>query len=79
MVASHHDRSFIPKERLHNGRLEVSYFVEMRGGGRRDVPIRNLPMSSELGVWEFEIDLKKDLNLEGQRALDELTSICNKN
>lgn len=56
--------------------MEFSYFVEMKGGGRRDVPSRFLTMSDTMGVWQFEVDLKTDLGLEGERAYDELVEIC---
>lgn len=48
----------------------------MKGGGRRDVPSRFLTMSDTMGVWQFEVDLKTDLGLEGERAYDELVEIC---
>lgn len=75
MVASYHDGSELADEKLINSRLELSYFVEMRGGQRRDVPIRELPMSDDVGVWQFEIDVKSDLGLEGPNAYDELSEI----
>ncbi|KAK4884325.1 hypothetical protein RN001_000596 [Aquatica leii] len=76
IVTSHHDGSELPKKKLQNGRLQISYHVEMRGGSGKDVPLRELPMSDTLGVWEFEVDVKTDLGLQGPRTFDEITEIA---
>lgn len=59
-----------------NGRMEVQYYAEMTGGGRRDVTTRQLKMSDHVGVWEFDIDLKNDLGIEGHRAAEQLNDLC---
>ncbi|KAF5272540.1 hypothetical protein FQA39_LY07864 [Lamprigera yunnana] len=75
IVTSYHDGSELPSEKLQNSRLQITYFVEMRGGTRRETPIREIPMSDSPGVWELEIDVKTDLGLQGPRNFDEITEI----
>lgn len=75
MVASFHDGSALPEQRLYNGRMEVHTTVEMRGGGRRDLQTKELKMSDKLGVWEYYIDIKDELNLQGPRSYEELNDI----
>ncbi|KAF5280329.1 hypothetical protein FQR65_LT03138 [Abscondita terminalis] len=75
MVTSHHDGSELPEDKLRNGRLQISYSVELRGGNRKNVPIREIPMSDTMGVWEYEVDVKTDLGLQGPSGFDEITEI----
>lgn len=56
--------------------MEVSYSVEMRGGGREEIQPRLLPMSEKPGIWELEIDVKADLHVEGPRAFEQLVDMC---
>lgn len=50
--------------------------VEINGGGRRDLQSKELKMAPETpGVWEYNIDLKSELGLEGPRAYDQLNGI----
>lgn len=56
--------------------MEVLTSVEMTGGGRRDLQSRELKMTPETpGVWEYNIDLKSELGLEGPRAFEQLNGI----
>lgn len=56
--------------------MEVLTSVEIAGGGRRDLQSRELKMTPETpGVWEYNIDLKSELGLEGPRAFEQLNGI----
>lgn len=75
MVASYHDGSALEMEKLLTSRLEVQTAVEMRGGGRRDLHTKELFMSDKPGVWEYNIDLKDELQQQGTRNPQEINEI----
>lgn len=78
LVASYHDGSPLIPENLQSSVLEVTTGVEMRGGGRRDIPIRQLyQVDGSPGIWEYKIDIKRDLGISGPRAYEELSQIGN--
>lgn len=52
--------------------MEVSTYIELRDGGRRDLPRKQLYMlDGQPGVWEYRIDVKSELGIEGARAFEE--------
>lgn len=58
--------------------MEVLTTVEMASG--RNLPTRELKMSPENpGVWEYYIDIKSELGLEGPNAFEQLNDISMKN
>lgn len=59
-----------------NGQMEVQYSVEMRGGGRRDIGPKVLKITDNAGIWQFDIDLKSDLGIEGLKSAEQLTEMC---
>lgn len=62
LVASFYDGSPLSKQSLENSYMEVTAFVEKRGGGRIDItPKRLWMMDEQPGVWEYQIDLKREL------------------
>ncbi|CAH0551728.1 unnamed protein product [Brassicogethes aeneus] len=76
IVASFHDGSPLTREMLRNGVLEVATGIDMRGGGRRDIPIKQLyQLDDYSGIWEYKIDLKRELGVEGPNAYDELSQL----
>ncbi|XP_018320205.1 CD109 antigen [Agrilus planipennis] len=75
IVVNYHDGSPLSEERLLQSTMEVHYSVEMRGGGRRDGAIQQIPLSDRMGIWQYNIDLKGDLGLDGQRSSEELNDM----
>lgn len=75
MVTSFQDGSSLPIERLYNSRMEIRTSVEMKGGGRRDLPTRDLKMSEIDGVWQITLDMKEELGLTGRNVFEELNNI----
>ncbi|XP_016968593.1 CD109 antigen [Drosophila biarmipes] len=79
LAVEYHDGSPIDPNLLRQGLMEVSGFVESRSGGRRDWPAQRLSMSQQSdGIWEVQIDIRNDLNLdERPQARDFLNGIQN--
>uniref|UniRef100_W4VRF5 Putative alpha-macroglobulin n=1 Tax=Corethrella appendiculata TaxID=1370023 RepID=W4VRF5_9DIPT len=80
LVAEYHDGSPLPLQDLYIGNMEVTGNIESRtGGGRNTYEVRNLQMSEKPGIWELNIDLRNDLNLESSKQtnefLNEITSM----
>lgn len=76
IVASFHDGSPLTTEILRRGRLEVSTNIDLRTGGRRDIPIRQIyQMEENNGIWEYKIDLKRELGVTGPKAYEELSQL----
>ncbi|XP_072379728.1 CD109 antigen [Diabrotica undecimpunctata] len=76
ITASYHDGSPLSKQILENSVVEISTSVDSRGGGRRDVPIDTLYQSDDHpGVWEYKLDLKRDLGVSGPKAYEELSQL----
>lgn len=75
LAASFHDGSTLPPHRLANSELELRTSFQMRSGGSRETDTKVLKMSENLGVWEYEMDMKSELKLEGPRAIEELNDI----
>nr|CAI5865848.1 unnamed protein product [Callosobruchus analis] len=76
VAASYFDGSPLSPEILRSSVLEVTTSVDMHGGGRRDMPIRQLyQMEDNPGVWEYKLDIKKELGLVGPRAYEELSTL----
>lgn len=64
------------KESLDNCVVEVATIVDSRGGGRRDIPMRQLrQMEEHPGVWEYKVDVKRDLGIAGPKAYEELSQL----
>lgn len=64
------------KESLDSSILEVTTLVDSRGGGRRDIPMRQLrQMEDNPGVWEYKVDVKRDLGIVGPKAYEELSQL----
>lgn len=54
----------------------MTTFVESRSGGRRDIPMRQLrQMEDHPGVWEYKVDVKRDLGISGPKAYEELSQL----
>lgn len=50
----------------------------MRSSGRRDIPNRQLyQVDGSPGIWEYKIDVKRDLGISGLKAYEELSQIGN--
>ncbi|CAG9820933.1 unnamed protein product [Phaedon cochleariae] len=76
LIASYHDGSPLKPEVLYNSVVEVTTSVTSQGGGNREIFLRELyQMENNDGVWEYKIDLKRDLNVTGARAYEELSQI----
>ncbi|KAL3286714.1 hypothetical protein HHI36_001209 [Cryptolaemus montrouzieri] len=76
IVASYHDDSPLPPERLYNSYMEIITTVDMRnGGGRNIVPKQIFQMDENAGVWEYKLDVKRELGLEGSKGYEELSTI----
>lgn len=64
MAASFHDGSPLRPLQLGVSVMEVHSFVEMRTGGRRDIPSQQLQMDdTRPGIWHMKIDLKTLLGM----------------
>lgn len=74
MAASFHDGSTLPEYRLFNSRLEMRTTLKMRSGESRALETKTLKMSLT-GVWEYKLDMKSELRLEGPDAFRELNDI----
>lgn len=74
MAASFHDGSSLSEDRLFNSRLEMRTTLKMRSGDSRSLETKTLKMSSN-GVWEYKLDMKSELRLEGPDAFRELNDI----
>lgn len=55
--------------------MEMRTTIKMRTGGSRDLDTKILKMSENVGVWDFDLDMKSELGLEGPRAIDQLNDI----
>nr|XP_023020660.1 CD109 antigen [Leptinotarsa decemlineata] len=76
IIASYQDGSPLSRQILQSGVLEVTATVDMRGGGRRDIPSRILyQMEDNQGVWEYKVDVKRDLGITGPKAYEELSQL----
>ncbi|XP_017785160.1 PREDICTED: CD109 antigen isoform X2 [Nicrophorus vespilloides] len=75
IVASFHDGSPLEDSRLLQGTMEIHTSIDRHGGARLDLPTRTLKMSDDIGVWQYHIDLKYELELEGVRKVNELNDI----
>ncbi|CAH2000434.1 unnamed protein product [Acanthoscelides obtectus] len=76
IAASYFDGSPLSPEILGSSVLEVSTSVDMHAGGRRDVPTKQLyQMEDNPGVWEYKLDVKKELGVTGPRAYEELSTM----
>ncbi|KAL1513271.1 hypothetical protein ABEB36_002700 [Hypothenemus hampei] len=76
LVASFHDGSALSEESLKASYMEVTAFIEKRGGGRLEIPPKRLWMMDEQpGVWQYHIDLKRELGIYGPRAFEELSQL----
>lgn len=73
--ASFHDGSPLHKKRLLDSLMEVRTTVTIRGGARRELPIRALKMSEDEGIWRYDIDLKYDLDVEDARSYEQLNDV----
>ncbi|CAG9856305.1 unnamed protein product [Phyllotreta striolata] len=74
VVACYQDGSPLENTILSNSALEVYTSVDMRGAGSREVPPHILYQSdANPGVWEYKVDLKRDLGVSGPRAYEELS------
>ncbi|KAJ8949269.1 hypothetical protein NQ318_022783 [Aromia moschata] len=75
IVASYQDGSPLAPEILRSSVMEVSTIVEM-GGGSRQIPLRQLyQLDDSPGVWEYKVDVKRDLGVSGPKAYEELSRI----
>lgn len=62
LVASFRDGSPLSENSLRSSYLQVSAIIEKRGGGRIDIAPKQLPMMTEQsGVWQYHLDLKREL------------------
>ncbi|XP_066263111.1 CD109 antigen [Euwallacea similis] len=78
LVTSFYDGSPLSQESLRSSYMEVSASVEKRGGGRLDIPPRRLwRMEDQQGVWQYHLDLKRELGIFGPKAFDELSLLSN--
>uniref|UniRef100_A0AAR5PB89 NTR domain-containing protein n=2 Tax=Dendroctonus ponderosae TaxID=77166 RepID=A0AAR5PB89_DENPD len=76
LVASFHDGSPLSQASLQSSFMEVTAYVERQGGGRSEIaPKRLYQMDEKPGVWEYQIDLKRELGLYGPRAFEELSQL----
>ncbi|CAM1298182.1 Tep6 (predicted) [Pycnogonum litorale] len=78
VVVSFFDGASLPQWRFSDHSLKLSSVVKFRSGGRRDLDIRYLEMSSEIpGLWEVNIDLKRELhNKDLLKDVDHLTLVA---
>lgn len=61
---SYHDESPLEKRKLELSRMEVVADVSMKTGGRRNLEVQPLKMSSEHdGIWEMKVDLRTQLGM----------------
>ncbi|XP_022908255.2 CD109 antigen [Onthophagus taurus] len=75
IVASFHDGSRIAEERLRLSELTVYTSIDIRNGGSEQLPAKKLLMSSDDGVWVYNIDLKQELQVTGPDAQLILSSV----
>ncbi|XP_076260328.1 macroglobulin complement-related isoform X2 [Rhynchophorus ferrugineus] len=76
LIASFYDGSPLSVDSLRNSFMDVTATVEMEGGGRREIPPKRLWMIDEQpGVWAYKIDLKRELDMTGPRAFEELSKL----
>lgn len=74
LVASFRDGSPLSENSLRSSYLQVSAIIEKRGGGRIDIAPKQLPMMTEQsGVWQYHLDLKRELGILGPRAFTEFS------
>ncbi|KAJ8926001.1 hypothetical protein NQ315_009856 [Exocentrus adspersus] len=76
VIASYQDGSPLTSENLRSSILEVTTSIDMRTGGKREIPVRQLyQVDGSPGVWECKIDVKRDLGIRGPKAYEELSQI----
>lgn len=75
-MASYYDGSPLSKESLENSILEVTTSVDSRIGGQREIPVQQIyQLDGNPGVWEYKIDVKRDLGITGPKAYEELSQL----
>lgn len=56
--------------------MEVTAYVERQGGGRSEIaPKRLYQMDEKPGVWEYQIDLKRELGKNWSSSVGSLKLI----
>ncbi|XP_045471389.1 CD109 antigen [Harmonia axyridis] len=75
LVATYHDGSPLPQNKLYGSHMEISANIDMRNGGGRNIAPKEIFMQEKDGVWEYRLDVKRELGLEGSQGYEELSTI----